>query len=547
MRQLFRPRTWKLVSASRTEKSAHRRSRSRRFLLHLEALESRLVPANVDVLSFHNDALISGQNLQETTLTPANVNATSFGRLVSQQVDGYIYAQPLYKANLAIPGKGTHNVAYVATQHDSVYAFDADTLSLLWQRGFIDPANGITSVPNGDVGSGDVVPEIGITGAPVIDANSNTIYFVAKTKETRTDGVHYVQRLHALDIATGADKYIINSANPVLSGYTIGDSKGGEGYANQTSAIHAAGTGADSGGGDLKFDALREAQRPSLQLLGGRVYVAWASHGDVGSYHGWVVGFNETTLQPEKWWNSTPNARGSGIWQSEGAVSTDGTYLYFAVGNAFNGPKPGFSVADGDYSEAVIKLDPTTAGTALTVKDYFVPYDWQNLDNADADLGSGGVMLLPDSVGGGKQLMVETGKSGKIYLIDRNNMGQFSSGGPDKVVQIVTAGQAGVWGNPAFYQENPTSGIHLLPRPGRRHQGLPHQQRRHHSRRPGLYLDLLLRLPGGPADHLGQRPERRHRHRLGIAGGQLRAARRRHLARLRRPARRPDRHLERAV
>jgi hypothetical protein len=459
MRQLFRPRTWKLVSASRREKPARRRSRNVRFLLHLETLESRLAPANVDVLSFHNDTFISGQNLQETTLTPGNVNATSFGRLFSQLVDGYVYAQPLYKANLTIPSKGVHNVAFVATEHDSVYAFDADNLSLLWQRSFIDPANGITSVPNGDVGSGDIVPEIGITGAPVIDAASNTIYFVAKTKETRADGVHYVQRLHALDIATGADKYIVNP-NPVLSGYMIGDSKGGEGYANQTSVIHVAGNGADSGGGDLKFDAFREAQRPSLQLLGGRVYVAWASHGDNGSYHGWVVGFNETTLQPEKWWNSTPNARGSGIWQSEGAVSTDGTYLYFAVGNAFNGPKPGFSVADGDYSEAVIKLDPTTAGTALTVKDYFVPHDWQQLDNADADLGSGGVMLLPDSVGSAahQHLLVETGKSGKIYLIDRTNMGQFNASA-DNVVQIVTAGQAGVWGNPSFFQESPTSGI----------------------------------------------------------------------------------------
>jgi hypothetical protein len=458
MRQLFRPRTWKLVSASLSEKPARRRSRNRCFHLRLETLESRLAPANVDVLSFHNDGLISGQNAQETTLTPANVNATSFGRLAGQAVDGYVYAQPLYKANLAIPGKGTHNVAFVATEHDSVYAFDADNLSLLWQRSFIDPANGINTVPNGAVGSGDIVPEIGITGAPAIDGASNTIYFVAKTKETRTDGVHYVQRLHALDVATGVDKYIVN-ANPVLSGYTIGDSKGGEGYANQTSAIHVTGSGADSAGGDIKFDAFREAQRPSLQLLGGRVYVAWASHGDVGAYHGWVVGFNLTTLQPEKVWNATPNARGSGIWQSEGAVSTDGTYLYFALGNAFNGPNPGFDPAHGNYSEAVIKLDPTGSGMALTVKDYFVPFDWQTLDNQDADLGSGGVMLLPDSVGGGKQLMVETGKSGKIYLIDRNNMGQFTSGGPDKVVQVITAGQAGVWGNPAFYQESPTSGI----------------------------------------------------------------------------------------
>jgi hypothetical protein len=451
-----------------------RRQRRRAFRPVLEFLETRLAPANVDVLSFHNDPSITGQNLQETILTPANVNAANFGRLASQAVDGYVYAQPLYKANLAIPGKGTHNVVFVATQHDGVYAFDADDLSLLWQRSFIDPANGINTVPNGDVGSGDVVPEIGITGAPVIDptltANplrpsdptSATIYFVAKTKETRGDGAHYVQRLHALDITTGVDKFVgTMNANSVTSGYMIGDSKG-DGYANQTSAIHVAGTGADSGGGDLKFSAYREAQRPSLQLLGGRVFIAWASHGDNGPYHGWVVGFNETTLQPEKWWNSSPNARGNGIWQSEGALSTDGTYIYFAIGNGFNGPKPAFSVADGNYSESVVKLDPTGTGIAITVKDYFTPNDWQNLDNADADLGSGGVMLLPDSVGSTTHphLMVETGKSGKIYLIDRDNLGQnVPAGQTDKVVQIVTAGPGGVWGNPAYYQESATSGL----------------------------------------------------------------------------------------
>jgi hypothetical protein len=467
---------WNLTGLYRRRflQPAPRKPIRKAFRPALERLEDRLAPANVSVLSFHNDPAITGQNLQETVLTPANVNPTNFGKLASVAVDGYTYAQPLYVANLMVGG-APHNVAFVATEHDSLYAFDvvndpaATTgvrITTLWQRSFINPAAGITSVPQPDIGSGDIVPEIGITGAPAIDPATNVLYLVAKTKEVRADGNHYVQKLYALDITspTGADK---------TAPYTIGDSKG-DGFNNQTTAIVVAGAGADTSGGAnpmIAFNAFRENQRPSLQLLNGRVYVGWASHGDIGPYHGWVVGFNETTLQPEKWFNTTPNARASGIWQSEGAISTDGTYLYFAVGNAFNGPNPGFDPAHGNYSEAVMKLDPRPAGTALAVADYFVPFNWQALDNADADLGSGGVMLLPDSVGGngtGTQhthLMVETGKDGHIYLLDRDNMGGLgiSSGTTPpfniNIVQDVVAGPGGVWGNPAFYQESATSGL----------------------------------------------------------------------------------------
>jgi hypothetical protein len=434
--------------------------------LKLEWLESRLAPANVSVTSFHYDPSLTGENLQETALTPTNVNATNFGKLANVAVDGYVYAQPLYMANLMIGGQ-PHNVVFVATEHDSLYAFDvindpsATTgvrLNQLWQRSFINPASGINTVPSGDVGSTDIVPEIGITGGGVIDPATNTLYVVAKTKEVRADGNHYVQTLYAIDITspTGANK---------TAPYVIGDSHGGDGYNNQNTVIQVAGAGADTSGGAnpmVRFSAFRNDQRPSLQLLGGRVYVAWSSHGDQGPYHGWVVGFNEATLQPEKWFNITPNAHGGGIWQSEGAVSTDGTYLYFAEGNGFNGPNLAFDAAHGNYSEAVMKLDPRPAGTLLTVADYFVPNDWQSLDNSDADLGSGGVMLLPDSVGSTAHphLMVETGKSGKIYLIDRDNLGQnVPAGQPDRVVQIVTAGPGGVWGNPSFYQESANSGL----------------------------------------------------------------------------------------
>jgi hypothetical protein len=467
MKRKTRPSSMGSIPFLRNRRAA-RLPLAKPYRLKLEQLESRLAPANVNVTSFHYDPAIQGENLQETALTPTNVNAANFGKLANAQVDGYVYAQPLYMANLMIGGQ-PHNVVFVSTEHDSLYAFDVVSdpnaptglkLNQLWQRSFINPANGINTVPSGDVGSGDIVPEIGITGGGVIDPANNTLYLVAKTKETRGDGNHYVQTLYAIDItsATGANK---------TTPYVIGDSKGGEGFANQTSAIQVAGNGADSGGGQIKFDAFREHQRPSLQLLNGRVYIGWASHGDQGAYHGWVVGFNETTLQPEKWFNTTPNARAAGLWQSEGAISTDGTYLYFALGNGFNGPNPAFDPAHGNYSESVVKLDPTVSGTLMTVADYFTPFDWQSLDNSDADLGSGGVMLLPDNVGGngtGTQhthLMVETGKSGKIYLIDRDTgkMGEFNNGGPDKVVQVVTAGPGGVWGNPAFYQESANSGL----------------------------------------------------------------------------------------
>ncbi len=449
----------------------------RSFRPQLEALESRLTPSNINIPAFHYDPFIQGQDTQETALAPSTVNSTNFGKLASLPVDGYTYSQPLYIHGVMIGGM-PHDVAFVTTEHDSVYAFDivknpttgAVTLTQLWQRSFINPTAGITTITNVDGLSPnhDIQPEVGITGAPVIDPASSTLYVVAKTEEIRTDGgFHFVQRLHALDLATGAEKYITTGNG----GYVIGDThvmtfanNAPPVYANETTAIQVPGSGGETSGGAnpmVAFSALRENQRPSLQLLNGRVWVAWASHGDTGPYHGWVVGFNETTLQPEKWFNDTPNASGGGIWQSEGALSTDGTYLYLAEGNGFNGPNPAFDPTHNNYSEAVLKLDPTQTGQMMPVADYFTPFNWQQLDNSDADLGSGGVMLLPASVGSTAHphLMVETGKDGHIYLIDRDNMGKFTPGGPNNIVQDVVAGPGGVWGNPAFYQESATSGL----------------------------------------------------------------------------------------
>jgi hypothetical protein len=436
----------------------------------LELLEDRVVPANVDVLSYHYNLLLTGQNLQETTLTPANVNATNFGVLFNQPIDGQAYAQPLYKTNVMIGGVA-HNVAFIATEHDSIYAFDADTGAQLWHNSYIDPANGITTTPYAELSTPDLFPEIGITSTGVIDAGTSTLYEVVKTKEVgRGDGrVHYVQKLHALDLATGAEKF----GGPYQIGDTSVASAGATPvFANETTAIVVAGVGGESSGGAnplVPFSAEKENVRMSLQLVGNIVYVAFASHADFRPYHGWVIGFDKTTLQPTKVFNTAPNADGVAIWESGGGLSFDAQgFMYFAVGNGFQlaGGFSPFDPAHGNYSESVLKIDTTPNWSPsnpqmMRVADYFTPFNWQQLDSQDADLGSGGVLLLPDSVGSDahRHLMIETGKQGVIYLIDRDNMGGFTSGGPDQVVQRVTAGQAGVWGNPAFYQTGPNSGI----------------------------------------------------------------------------------------
>jgi fibronectin type 3 domain-containing protein len=415
----------------------------------LELLECRLAPANVDVLSYHYDALLSGNNNQETILTPANVNPANFGLLFRSPVDGQIYASPLYKANLMIGGV-SHNVAFVATEHDSVYGFDADTGAQLWQRNFLNPGAGVTSVPSADT-SGNVFPEYGITGTPVI--SGNIMYVVAQTKEVVSGTAHYVDKLHAIDITTGADR----ATNAVV---TIGDSLGNDTPSSHNTLLSVPGVGAGSDGTTVKFNAWRQLQRPALALLNGVVYVGFAGYNDQGPYHGWVVGYRATDLALQGFINFSPNARAAGIWQSGGGFATDGTNLYFATGNTFSQTgHPGFSPSEGNFGETVVKLTP-----AFTVADYFTPFNWQALDNGDLDLGSGGTMLLPDAVGSATHphLLVETGKTGNVYLIDRANMGHnVPLPGPDtNIVQTFgPLGGPGVWGNPSFFQDGDNTGI----------------------------------------------------------------------------------------
>jgi hypothetical protein len=235
------------------------------------------------VLTWHNDNSRTGQNLNETILTLTNVNSTHFGKKFTRSVDGQVYAQPLYVPSVIVPGKGTHNVVHVATENDSVYAFDANgaPTTPLWHRNFTNPGKGITAVPCGDTPKCVVGPVVGITGTPVIDGTSKTLYVVVFTKESGS----YFQRLHAVDITTGAEKF----GGPVVIQASV------------------PGTGAGSVGGTITFDPLIQHQRPALLLLNGVVYLGWASFGDFDNYHGWVLGYQAATLARVAVFNDTPN------------------------------------------------------------------------------------------------------------------------------------------------------------------------------------------------------------------------------------------------
>ena len=356
----------------------------------------------------HNDNLRTGQNQSETVLTLSNVSSSTFGKLFSYPLDGVSHASPLYVANVTVPGRGVRNVVYVATEHNSVYAFDADGRQSdpLWHVSFIDPDNGITPVPPGDTQeNGDIAPEIGITGTPVIDAQSRTLYVVAKTKEVANGQINYVQRLHALNIATGAEKF----GGPVEI------------------EARVPGLGTGTSGGQVAFLPLRHNQRAALLLSRGVVYVAFGSHGDAPPYHGWVMGYDANTLQQTMVWNATPNGEGGGVWQSGGGIAADTAgNLFFATGDgSFDANAGGDS-----YGDSFVKLSPT--GDVL---DFFTPFDQAEINRSDADLGAGGLMLLPPQGGSAPSLLVEAGKNGSMYLVDRNDMGRYNPNNNNQIVQ----------------------------------------------------------------------------------------------------------------
>jgi hypothetical protein len=365
------------------------------------------VTAYPGTFTFHNDALRTGQNLNETVLTPANVNATNFGKLFSYPLDGFTFASPLYVANVNIPAQGSHNVVYVATENDSVYAFDADGLTNapLWQVSFINPSAGVTTVPAADTGeTGDIPNQIGISGTPVIDPATGTLYVVAATKEVSGNTTTYVQKLHALDITTGAEKF----GAPVVIQASV------------------AGTGPGSSGGQVSFNSLRENQRTGLLLTNGVVYFGFGSHGDNPPYYGWLLGYNASTLQQVMVYNSTPNVGKAGIWMDGDGPAVDSSgNIYFITGD---GPFDGNTVGE-DYGDSFVKISP--AGAVL---DYFAPTVQSSLDESNLDLGAGGGLLLPYQPGTYPHEMVSAGKNGTVYLVNRDNMGHYNAS-TDQIIQ----------------------------------------------------------------------------------------------------------------
>jgi hypothetical protein len=388
--------------------------------------------AGVSVLTYHNDAARTGLNPNETVLNLTNVNAASFGKLFSYAVDGYVYAQPLVLTNVSIPGQGVHNVVYVATEHDSVYAFDADAgMATLWQVSFLNPAAGVTTVASEDVSNpftlcDDLVPEIGITSTPVIDPASGTIYVEAKTKEVGGGVTNFVHRLHALDVATGAEKF----GGPVVI----------------QPSVAGTGDGTD-GSGQVTFQGLIQLNRMGLLLNRGVVYVGSASHCDNGPYHGWLIGYGAQTLTLSNVFNPTPNGSQGGFWESGDAPACDTNgNIYVATGNGtFD------ATTNGDYGDSYIKLSTTNG---LQAADYFTPFNQQNLNDNDTDLGSGGTMLLPDEAGSATHphLLIGAGKEGKIYLMDRDNLGHYQSGSDSQIVQSLPGAMPLCFATPAYFQ-----------------------------------------------------------------------------------------------
>ena len=374
-------------------------------MISLAIAASAWLSGQVSVLTNRNDNARTGANLNELVLSTLNVNPSLFGKLFSQTVDGSIYAQPLYVPTVTIGG-AAHNVVYVATMNDKVYAFDADNntganASPLWSQDLATPFGG-TPIPIGNLTNGfvtgNIIGNVGIESTPVIDLSTNTMYLLARTLE----GSNYVQRLHALDIASGAEKF----GGPVVI------------------AASVPGTGGGSSGGTLMFDPKRHNQRAALALANGLVIISWASHEDIGPYHGWVMAYNASNLQQAGVFNTTPNGNDGGIWQAGRGPVIDSTgNAYFITGNGdWDGSK--------NFGDSMLKFG--TSGT-LSLADWFTPDNQSTLNSKDWDLGSSGLMSIP-----GTSLLAGGGKEGKLYLLNTAGLGHEQSGN-GQIVQVMQA------------------------------------------------------------------------------------------------------------
>lgn len=400
-------------------------------------------PTPVTVPTWRYDLTHAGQNTQETALTPANVNANSFGKLFSVSVDSTVYAQPLYVPGLTMSDGLVHNVLFVATENDSIYAFDADSnqganAKPLWQISLLTSAHGAgsgaTAIPWQDTGSPDVAPTVGITGTPAINSATNTMYVVANTKES---GVYY-SRLHAINVITGAEQ----AGSPV----------------NITATV--AGTGAASSGGQITFSPLWQNQRTALDYYNGYVYFGYASHGDLNNYHGWLFAYNASTLQQTGVLCLTPDDIGGGVWGSGAGLPIDtsisGGRMFVVTGNGGRSSAQPFS-SSTDYGESVIAFD--VANGKFTPTDEFTAFNYATLNSHDYDQGAGGLLMLPDQQGAYPHLLITAGKEGRISLLNRDNLGGYASGASSNtnavqdITGVVQVGQ-GFWSTPAYWNGN---------------------------------------------------------------------------------------------
>jgi fibronectin type 3 domain-containing protein len=436
--------------------------------LHMFSLS--VAYGQVDITTWQVDLQHTGANLQETTLSPGNVGSPgNFGLLFTHALDGQSYGQPLYVSAATLGpfnDASTHNVVYVATQHDSVFAFDADSsgganAGPLWRVSLLPP--GTTPVPQADTQSGDIQVEIGITTTPVIDTANQLLYVVSKVKKT-SDG-SYQQYLHALDLKTGAEKL-----GPVrIDTSFAGSSSQVDSHVPECTSNNAGGS---SPQGALPFCALREHLRSAMILYNGVVYIAYASHSDMGVYHGEILGYDAHSLALIKTFIATPNGANGGFWASGAGPAVDASgNMFIAVANGDFDQRPSAYTTGTDWGEAVLKLPTGTTGqmdvSFSNPADWFTPNNFQVLNDRDLDVGSSGLLLLPDQSGGTHpHILVGGGKGGVLYVLDRDNLGGIAT--PDNAIQeIAEDNSSALFVTPAYYNGN----IYYAP------AGLPLEQR----------------------------------------------------------------------
>ncbi len=376
---------------------------------------SQLRVGETAVVTHHNDNFRSGLNLTETTLTPANVAPSTFGKIATFAVQGYVYAQPLYVPNVPMSGGRISNLLIVATEHDQLYAFDVDSKTVAWHVDYLAAGPNVSTISPDDVlGCDDISPEIGITSTPVIDPLTLTVYVLVRTKELVNGTTVFYQRLHAVSLSSGGELLPATVITGPPPGYAAA--------------------------GAATFDPLMDNQRAALLLAHNQVYVAWASHCDYGVYMGWLISFDEYTLKPTAYWTPVPYSYSGGIWISGGGPSVDENGdIYVPVGNGSNHDLIG---VNNNYRNSLVRMH-WSATDGFSVVDYFTPYNYQMMDDEDRDFGTGEALLLPEQTGMlHPHLVVVRDKPGILYLLDRDNLGKWQANDNSQAVQTFQS-----WGN----------------------------------------------------------------------------------------------------